>query len=82
MVTEKYVRDFLGALSAQKVQKGIFVTTSSFDNKAIISAKNSDKKIRLVDKDELAQLMIKYEVGTTKIKWYDIKIVNTDYFDN
>lgn len=82
VVTEKYVRDFLGALSAQKVQKGIFVTTSFFDKKAIISAHNSDKKIRLIDKDELTELMIKYEVGTTKIKSYDIKIVDTDYFDN
>lgn len=81
IVTEKYVRDFLGALSAKKVQKGIFVTTSSFDKNAIMSAKNSDKKIRLIDKDELAELMIKYEIGITKIKSYDIKIVDTDYFE-
>lgn len=82
LVTEKYIRDFLGALSAQKVQKGIFVTTSFFDKRAIMSAKNSDKKIRLIDKDELAALMIEYEIGTSKIKSYDIKIVDTDYFDN
>lgn len=82
IVTEKYVRDFLGALSTQKVQKGIFVTTSSFDKKAIMAAKNADKKIRLIDKDELAELMIKYEVGTAKIKSFDIKIIDTDYFDN
>lgn len=82
IVTERYVRDFLGALSAQKVQRGIFVTTSFFDKNAKMSAQNCDKKIRLIDKDELAELMIKYEVGTTKIKCYDIKIVDTDYFDN
>ena len=81
-IPEKYVRDFLGALSTHKISKGIFVTTSTFDNKAIVAAKNSDKKIRLIDKDELTELMIKYEVGTTKIKSYDIKIIDTDYLEN
>lgn len=81
-VTEKQVRDFLGALSAHKVQKGVFVTTSSFDKKARVAAQNSDKKIRLIEGDELAELMIEYGIGTATLRSYEIKIFDADYFDN
>ncbi len=81
-ITEKQMRDFLGALSAWGVQKGIFVTTSHFDKRARLSAEKSDKKVRLVEGDELASLMIEYGIGVSTIHSYEIKIFDGDYFDN
>lgn len=82
LVNEKQMRDFLGALSAWNVQKGIFVTTSRFDKKARSSAEKSDKKVRLIEGNELANLMIEYGIGVSTIHSYEIKIFDGDYFDN
>ncbi len=81
-VAEKQMRDFLGALSTWGVQKGIFVTTSHFDKRARSSAEKSDKKVRLIEGSELADLMIEYGVGVSTIHSYEIKIFDGDYFDN
>src|SRR5574344_1367818 len=82
IIHEKLIRDFVGALSIKKVQKGIFVSTSTFDKKAIEAAKNSDKKIVLIDGKKLTELMIEYNIGTTIVESYSIKNLDTDYFDN
>lgn len=82
IIREKQIRDFLGALSAEKVQKGIFVTTSSFDQKALKLARDAEKKLVLIDGQQLTELMIDYQVGTSTQKTYTIKAIDTDYFDN
>src|SRR5574344_1421718 len=82
IIHEKLIRDFVGALSIKKVQKGILVSTSRFDKKAIEAAKNSDKKIILIDGKKLTELMIEYGIGTTTVVSYNIKNLDTDYFDN
>lgn len=82
IIHEKLIRDFVGALSIKKVQKGIFVTTSTFDKKATEAAKNSDKKIVLIDGKKLTELMIEYNIGTAIVESYSIKNLDTDYFDN
>lgn len=81
-VTAKQVRDFLGALSGSKIQKGIFVTTSSFDKKAVELVEKSDKKVCLIAMDELAKLMIEYGIGVATTRNYSIKELDTDYFEN
>lgn len=75
------IRDFLGALASKKIQKGIFVTTSSFDLKAVELAKNSDKKLILIDGERLTKLMIDYNIGVSSSATYTIKNLDTDYFD-
>lgn len=82
VVNEKPIREFIGTLGANKVQKGIFITTSKFSDKAIETIKNCDKKIVMITGEELTKLMIEYNIGTTITKTYDIKTLDTDYFDN
>ncbi|MEE8633591.1 MAG: restriction endonuclease, partial [Methyloceanibacter sp.] len=48
-------RDFFGALSLKKAQKGIFVTTSSFSPSAVRTAKDLGSRIVLVDGAHLAR---------------------------
>ncbi len=49
------MRDFFGALSLKKAQKGIFVTTSSFSPSAVRTAKDLGSRIVLVDGAHLAR---------------------------
>ena len=55
------IREFSGALKVGG--RGVFITTSSFSSGAKETAKNSAKKIILINGEELTRLMIKYEVG-------------------
>jgi hypothetical protein len=57
------VRDFFGSLDMFKAAKGLFVTTSSFSAKALQTADMLGKRIVLIDGPQLAQLMIRYNVG-------------------
>lgn len=40
-----------------------------------------DKKISLIDGPTLARLMIDFGVGVTTVSSYDVKKLDTDYFE-
>lgn len=65
----------------KKAKKGVFLTTSSFSTEAIEYA-NFTGNIVLVEGETLAKLMIEYDVGVSKIKSYDVKKIDTDYFED
>ncbi len=81
IINEKVVRDFLGALAAEQVQKGIIVTTSKFAEKAKVTARQSDKKVVLIDGPKLANLLIENNIGVNLEKTIFIKTLDTDYFN-
>lgn len=65
-VNEKEMQNFAGALSCSPVRKGVFITTSFFDEKAKKKAEDVSKKglvIRLINGNELPKLMIKHNIG-------------------
>lgn len=74
------IRDFFGALSLKKVQKGIFVTTSSFSSDAARTAKEL-MRIVLIDGDQLAKLMIRYNIGCREEEVLYLKKVDEDFFE-
>lgn len=74
------IQKFAGALLGQRSRKGIFITPSDFSNGAKDYAQSIDAKIRLIDGEELAELMIDYDVGVSKIKTFEIKNIDSDYF--
>lgn len=74
------IQSFIGALSTKRANKGVFITTSSFNENAISCAKESDKKIILIDGRRLSTLMIEYKLGVSVYKTYEIKRVDSDYF--
>ena len=78
------VRDFIGALQIQRARKGIFITTSKFSSSAKESVSridSRDSKVVLIDGNQLAQLMMDYNVGVSTEHTYQIKRVDSDYFD-
>lgn len=75
------IHKFVGALAGQGAKKGIFITTSSFTKDAIEYIPRNETKIVLIDGEQLADLMIDYEIGVTKMTSYDIKKIDSDYFN-
>lgn len=80
-VRETDIRNFIGAMSGD-TRKGIFVTTSSFDEKAKVKARDAHHSIILIDGSKLVDLMHKYNVGVQIKNQYEIKILDNDFFDS
>ena len=75
------IQKFTGALAGQKAKKGVFITTSTFSKNAIVYAKSVDFKIILIDGVKLSNLMINHNVGVSVESTYEIKKIDSDYFD-
>ncbi|HQT77812.1 MAG: restriction endonuclease [Rhodospirillales bacterium 20-64-7] len=75
------IRDFFGSLDRHKATKGLFVTTSCFAAAAKETAEFLSKRIVLIDGDQLAKLMIRYNVGCRIEEVFHIKKVDQDFFD-
>jgi restriction system protein len=74
------LQKFVGALAGQGAKKGIFITTSSFTKDATEYIPRNETKIVLIDGEQLAQLMIDYNLGVTSINSYEVKRIDSDYF--
>jgi Restriction endonuclease len=75
------IQKFVGALAGQGAKKGIFITTSRYTLDAASYVPRNETKIVLIDGDQLAQLMIDYNLGVTTEITYEIKKMDIDYFD-
>ncbi|HRG75466.1 MAG TPA: restriction endonuclease [Leptospiraceae bacterium] len=74
------IQKFVGALQGQRAKKGIFITTSSFNENSYEYVSKIDIKVILINGEELANLMIDYNVGVTLKRNYEIKKIDTDFF--
>lgn len=72
---------FVGSLMRKKATKGVFITSGSFTDGATRAGKEAAVKLRLIDGDELAELMIDYNVGVAAADTYIVKRVDTDFFE-
>lgn len=75
------IREFFGALSLKKAQKGIFVTTSAFSSSAIQTAKDLGMRIVLIDGLDLTKLMLRYNVGCRNEETIYLKKIDEDFFE-
>lgn len=73
------VQSFVGALSVKFVKRGILITTSNFSREAVEFASKSG--IILIDGSQLAQLMIEHNIGVSVMEKYEIKKIDSDYFE-
>lgn len=80
-VSKPEIHKFIGALDEQKSTKGVFITTSKFTTGAIETANKASKKIVLIDGKSLADYMIEYNVGVSDKKVYEVKKLDSDYFE-
>jgi restriction system protein len=76
------IQKFAGALQGQRARKGIFITTSNFSREAKDFASKIDTKIILIDGPTLARLMFEHGVGVSINTVYEVKRIDTDYFED
>ena len=76
------IQKFVGALAGQGAKKGIFITTSKFTPDALNYIPRNETKIVLIDGEKLTRLMIEYNLGVSTQNIYELKKMDTDYFEN
>ena len=82
-IVKPQIQQFVGALDEQKASKGVFITTSSYSSEARKYAEEkASKKIVLIDGQELARYMIEYNVGVSLKHVYEVKRIDSDYFED
>lgn len=79
-VREKDIRNFIGAMSGD-TSKGVFITTSTFDDSAVKKAREAHHSIILIDGAKLVDLMHQYNVGVQVKTVYEVKEVDNDFFE-
>lgn len=79
-VREKDIRNFIGAMSGD-TSKGVFITTSTFDDSAVKKAREAHHTIILIDGIKLVDLMHQYGVGVQVRNTYEVKEVDEDFFE-
>ena len=75
------IQKFAGALQGQRANKGVFITTSDFSRDAEEYANAINSKIILIDGERLATLMVDHNVGVAGVGVYELKRVDSDYFE-
>ena len=75
------IQKFAGALQGQRARKGVFITTSGFTKEALEYASLIESKIILINGEKLASLMAEHNVGVAVVGKYEVKKIDSDYFD-
>lgn len=75
------IQKFAGALQGQRASKGVFITTSGFSREAQDYASIIPSKIILVGGEQLANLMVDHNVGVSSVSRFEIKRIDSDYFE-
>lgn len=75
------IQKFAGALQGHRARKGVFITTSSFSGDALDFTSRIESKIVLIDGATLAKHMIDHNVGVSISRSYEVKKIDSDYFN-
>lgn len=75
------IRDFFGALNLKNAHKGIFITTSDFTASAVETAQRLSTRIVLINGNELAKLMLRYNIGSRNEQTLQIKKIDEEFFE-
>lgn len=75
------IQKFAGALQGVRARKGVFLTTGIFSKEALGYTEQIEAKIVLIDGRELAKLMVEHGIGVSVVDRYEVKRLDTDYFD-
>lgn len=74
------VQAFAGSMEGHRAHKGVFITTSTFSQPALEFVKQIQRRIVLIDGQELANLMIDHGIGVSASRSFVLKRVDSDYF--
>ncbi|MGH7815391.1 MAG: restriction endonuclease [Candidatus Binataceae bacterium] len=75
------VQAFAGSLEGRGATKGVLITTSDFSKEAQEYVGKIQKRIVLIDGRLLSKFLIDYGVGVSRLSAYEIKKIDSDYFE-
>lgn len=81
VVGRPIVQAFAGSLEGQRARKGVLISTSRFSKEAIDYVSRIDKKIVLIDGEQLSQFMIDFGIGVAEVQKYIVMKMDLDYFE-
>jgi restriction system protein len=77
------VNAFMGAMGRKGVTKGVFITASHFTDGARKAAEeNKHQQVILIDGEELAEIMVDYQIGVTEVQTYTIYKLDENFFED
>ena len=78
-VGRKEIQAFIGAM--EHIQKGVFITTSTFTKEAMSFAeKQQQKNIKLIDGGALTELVIRNKIGIQPVHVFSVYKIDSDYY--
>lgn len=80
-VSRPTVQGFAGSLEGARARKGVLITTSHFTPGALDYVKQIEKRIVLIDGNQLADYMIDFGIGVTSVSTLHIRRIDQDYFE-
>jgi restriction system protein len=81
-IDRKEIQAFVGSLSGQGVTKGVFITTSTYQDSARqFVARGLNTKVVLVDGQMLIDLMMRYNIGVRVVQTHELKEIDQNYFE-
>ncbi len=81
-ISSSEIQKFFGALRGRHASKGIFLTTSSYQDSALEYAKSVSDTLVLIDGHQIAELMIESNVGVSAKRKIIIPEIDNDFFEN
>ena len=75
------IQKFAGALQGQRASKGVFITTSGFSKEAEEYSAVISSKVILITGELLATLMVDHNVGVSPVSKFELKRIDSDYFE-
>ena len=81
-ISSSDIQKFFGALRGRHASKGIFLTTSSYQDSALEYAKSVSDTLVLIDGHRIAELMIEAKVGVSEKRKIVIPEIDNDFFEN
>lgn len=77
------INAFMGAMGRKGVTKGVFITASHFTDGARKAAEeNKHQQVILIDGEELAEIMVDYQIGVTEVQTYTIYKLDENFFED
>lgn len=76
------IQAFVGALQGAQTSRGVFVTTGRFSSGARQFAEQVAMRLVLIDGTELTRFMVRYGVGCSTKRVYELKAIDDDFFED
>ncbi len=80
-ISRPAIQSFAGSLEGNRARKGVFITTSRFSSDAREYVTRIEKKIILIDGEQLADLSLEFGIGVEPVSTYTIQRIDSDYFE-